>query len=795
MKQSDRRDQEIQALRECLSRLSEVSLRITEDLDSNSVLQGALDSARSLTSARYGAIAVHGDEGVVEDFLSSGMEAEEPDRLWTLPDWPKFIAYLSSLETTLRVPDLLSHIQSLGITDLRSLLDVKGNVSFLGCPVLHMGERVGSIFLAEKEHNLEFTREDEEVLALFATQAAIAISSGRLQRQERRTKADLQAVIDTTPVGMVVFDATTGKPNSFNRETRRMIDILRNPDQTPEQLLEVISFKRADGSETSLREFPIAEFLHTCETVLAEEVVVEVPDGRSISVIVNATPIKTNAGEVESVVVSLQDMAPLQEMERMRAEFLGMVSHELLEPLTSIRGSATTVLEASSEMDPTQLRQFMRIVVDQSDKMRNLIGDLLVVARLETGTLPIGAEPADVTALVERARNSFLNGRASNNLHINVSTGLPTVLVDRRRIVQVISNLLSNAARNSPDGSPIGVSAVQDGIHIAVSVTHEGRGIPEEHLPLIFGKFSQNSSDGQGGNIGLGLAICKGIVEAHGGRIWAESEGVGLGTRFTFTIPTVEETVAEPEATSTGVPDEIVDRVPILVVDDDPQTLMFIRSALADSVYSPIVTASAEESLELFVESRPHLVLLDLVLPGTDGIELMEEILAIADVPVIFVSAYGRDQIIAQAFEKGASDYIVKPFSPTELIARIKAALRRRVATNHIVPSEPYTVGELCIDHAERRVSLAGRQVKLTATEYKLLLELSVNRGRVVTHDRLLRRVWAPQKSPDIRTLRTHIRRLRKKLGDDGNSPHYILAEPRVGYRIARSSAIEGELG
>ena len=658
--QPDIRDQENQALRERLSRLSEASLRITEDLDFNSVLQGVLDSARSLTGARYGVIALHDDEGGAEDFLSSGMTEDESSRLWNIPGWPKHFEYLSRLPGPLRIPDLLSHLRLLGLPELRPPIDVSEKVSFLAFPVLHRGERVGSIYLAEKEGGREFTREDEETLALFASQAAMAISNARQHREERRARADLETLIDTSPVGVVVFDATTGMPKSFNREARRMIDILRYHDQTPEQLLEVMTFRRADGREISLKEFPIAELLRIGETVLAEEIVMEVPDGRSISVLINATPIRTDDGEVDSYVVTLQDMAPLQEMERMRAEFLGMVSHELRAPLTSIRGSATAVLDAPLELDPAELRQFLRLIVEQSDNMRELIGNLLDVARIETGTLPIGAEPTDVAVLVDRARNIFLSGGGRNNLYIDVSTRLPMVLADRRRIVQVINNLLSNASRNSPDDSVIEVSAVQDGIHIAVSITDKGRGVTAEQLPLLFRKFSQTRSDGQGGDTGLGLAICKGIVEAHGGRIWVESEGAGLGTRFTFTIPTVEETAADPDVPSTQFSDESKDREPILVVDDDPQILMYIRSALSESGYAPIVTASAEEALNLLVESRPHLVLLDLMLPESDGIELMRDILAIVEVPVIFVSAYGQDHVIAEAFSKGASDYIVK---------------------------------------------------------------------------------------------------------------------------------------
>ena len=171
---------------------------------------------------------------------------------------------------------------------------------------------------------------------------------------------------------------------------------------------------------------------------------------------------------------------------------------------------------------------------------------------------------------------------------------------------------------------------------------------------------------------------------------------------------------------------------------------------------------------------------------GTDGIELMGNILDMADVPVIFLSAYGQEETIARAFENGAGDYVVKPFSPTELVARIKAALRKREAPEWAEPSEPFVFGDLTIDYAQRRVMLAGRPVQLTAIEYGLLFELSANAGRVMTYDRLLRRVWGLRRSGDSRRVRTAAKQLRRKLGDDANNPAYILNEPRVGYRMPK---------
>ena len=226
-------------------------------------------------------------------------------------------------------------------------------------------------------------------------------------------------------------------------------------------------------------------------------------------------------------------MTPLEELERLRAEFLGMVSHELRTPLTSVKGSVTTLLDPSAALNPAETLQFHRIIDAQTDRMRELISDLLDVAHIETGNLSVAPGPVDMAVLVDEARNAFLSGGGRNNLHIDLAPDLPWVMADRLRIVQVLGNLLSNAARHSPEASSVRVSAVREGIHVAVSVADDGMGVSADLLPHLFRKFSRIDGDDRGSGIagsGLGLAICKGIVEAHGGRIWAESGGPGPGS-------------------------------------------------------------------------------------------------------------------------------------------------------------------------------------------------------------------------------------------------------------------------
>ncbi len=786
---------EIARLRERLSLLSQASRRINESLDFDQVLQGVLDSACSLTSARYGVMILFDDGGGVPDFLAYGFSPEEVERLWSAPDSYQVMEAMTNVSEPMRLPDLTAHMGSLGLT-LPLPVEV---FRYMAAPMFHRGARVGYVFVGDREDGGEFSQADEEILVMFAAQAALVIANAGAYREERRARADLETLVNTSPVGVAVFDARTGIPVSVNREALRVVESLRDEDQGTEDLLEVVTCVRSDGREVSLRDFTMAELLSAGETVRAEEITLRVPDGRSVGVLLNATPIQSENGELTSLVVTLQDLTPLAEQERLRAEFLATVSHELRAPLTSIKGSAATALGSPTELDPGVIRQFFRIIEDQADHMNDLVGALLDVARIETGALDVSPEPADAAALVDRARSAFISAGGRDRLDIDVPADLPLVAADRRRIIQVLVNLLTNAARHSPEDSVIRVAAAREDVHVAFSVTDTGRGIPAESLPLLFRKFSRARSEAQsgdqGGDTGLGLAICKGIVEAHGGRIRAESDGPGLGARFTFTLPTV----GEPPRAAAGPPSALArftlpepagddEPIPILAVDDDPQALRYVHDALVMAGYAPVVTGDPDEALRLMAQRQPRLALLDLMMPGTDGVELMQAILETEDVPVIFLSAYGQEDIVARAFDMGAADYVVKPYSPTELAARIRAALRRRAAPE---PAEPYVLGDLTIDRTARTVTLAGRPVPLVAMEYRLLAELSAHAGRVLTYEHLMWQVWGKEDAEDLRPMRTMVNKLRRKLGDVGSNPTYIFTEPRVGYRMPMGDTTE----
>ena len=229
-------------------------------------------------------------------------------------------------------------------------------------------------------------------------------------------------------------------------------------------------------------------------------------------------------------------------------------------------------------------------------------------------------------------------------------------------------------------------------------------------------------------------------------------------------------------------------------MDDDPQALRYIRDALTRAGYAPIVTGDPADVPRLIAEEKPQLALLDLVLPGTDGIQLMHDIRRAADVPVIFLSAYGQEETVVRAFNMGAADYVVKPFSPSELVARIRAALRSRLEPFEGQWSGSYAVAGLSIDYAQRQVTVEGKPVELTAKEYAVLYELAVHAPRVLNHQVLLQRVWGPERLGEGSLLRNVVKKLRSKLGDNAQNPRYVFTEPRVGYRMAKEETEKSEM-
>jgi two-component system KDP operon response regulator KdpE len=219
----------------------------------------------------------------------------------------------------------------------------------------------------------------------------------------------------------------------------------------------------------------------------------------------------------------------------------------------------------------------------------------------------------------------------------------------------------------------------------------------------------------------------------------------------------------------------------ILVVDDEPQIRRVLRSTLSFRGYTIIEVSSGEEAVDLVGRVKPDLILLDVNLPGMSGIETCREIRRITDAPIIMLTVRSaeRDKVIA--LDAGADDYVTKPFGIEELLARVRASLRRHPSADAL---PPFISKELSVDFELRRVTVAGQEVHLAPKEFEVLRHLIANVGKPVTHRRLLQIVWGPEYGDETENLRVVINQLRKKIEKDPSQPKFILTEPWVGYRF-----------
>ncbi len=245
--------------------------------------------------------------------------------------------------------------------------------------------------------------------------------------------------------------------------------------------------------------------------------------------------------------------------------------------------------------------------------------------------------------------------------------------------------------------------------------------------------------------------------------------------------------MADPE----GKPETSSDQIPgpsVVLIEDEPQIRRFLRAALTGHGYRLFEAGSGEDGLIEAATRQPDLVILDLGLPDLDGLGVLARLREWTSVPVIVLSARGQERDKIAALDGGADDYVSKPFSVGELLARMRAALRRRDQVGEGAAATTFVVGDLSVDLARRHVLVGDKEIHLTPIEYKLLTTLIRHAGKVLTHRQLLKEVWGPAHTEDSQNLRFYVAQLRRKLEAIPARPRYLLTEPGVGYRLVAES-------
>ncbi|MBR6769804.1 MAG: response regulator transcription factor [Lachnospiraceae bacterium] len=227
-------------------------------------------------------------------------------------------------------------------------------------------------------------------------------------------------------------------------------------------------------------------------------------------------------------------------------------------------------------------------------------------------------------------------------------------------------------------------------------------------------------------------------------------------------------------------------KIHIMVIEDEKNICSFMATTLSAQGYKVSTAANAATGLSLSTSSCPDLILLDLGLPDRDGIEIIQEIRTWASIPIIVISARTQEKEKVLALDTGADDYITKPFGPSELLARIRTALRHsnRLRTDSLLSQRPYQADGLVIDFEKHLVTLAGNEIHLTQVEFKIVALLAQNSGRVITYDSMISKVWGPYADNNNRILRVNMANIRRKLEKNPADPHYIFTEIGIGYRM-----------
>lgn len=683
--------------------------------------------------------------------------------------------------------------------------DEKPAKTLLGVPVYCDNEHVGNLCLSHDDDSPGFTAADETIATMFAAQAASIISNTRRYEEALKAREYVDKLMDLCPVALSVFDARTGGMAYMNQECRRKMELVASAEGGLDDVFLSTRFTRTDGRELSFAELPGLRALESGEPVMAEEIVSHFSNGDTLTQLVSCIPVFSETGDIVSIFTVSQDLAPLRDQELWRAEFLTKVSEELRTPLTSIKGSAASLIGELDPAVPSETMQWLRVIDQQADLMRGQINNLAELTQIETGTLSLNAEPTDIAALIERSCDEYLRDHAAAAIRFELSDLLSLVSADEEYIGKALHNFLRSAAIHAGDTSPITVSAEEAGIYVAVTISAEAATAPFERPefrnnavedPQLFdettralNKAFEFSFSGEG----LAMSYCRGVVEAHGGRVRTDVDQPDGRLTLTFTLPTVEDTDAMGMTGAGDIADDqqsgLDEKTQILVSIQDPRSQRTVRQVLFDSGYAAVEASGLDQLEDLASSDGPALIVLDIAGREDEAFHALRGAGNPRNLPAIVLCNRSDEDYVVQAFEMGADGYMVKPFSPSELIARIRATLRLLRANDDPDVERTYRSGDLRINFDARTVAVAGESVPMTATEYKLLAELANGAGRVFTQDMLLQRVWGPEYLGESQLLRSFIRSLRHKLGDNARQPSYIFTEHGIGYRMADSDS------
>jgi PAS domain S-box-containing protein len=503
--------------------LLEISRALTEELNLDNLLVRILTISAEMLAGQAGLIALRSEHGlwtvaasigIPEGFLRSlgPLLADVPDH----EDPARF-----------ELPEINRLLQNL--TRRASL----GILTSVGLPLLARGKVIGVIFIFRNYADI-FSANDRALLQSFADQAAIAVQNAQLYTQVMREKQRSDALLDSAADGILIL-AADGKIERSNPALLRMLGLsIENVRAQPhEQIIHLLTQKEG----ITLEQAQAGGWPLTPHATLYVEGDLERKAGPPLPVGITYAPLLSLDGSLVNVVATIRDITRFREADELKSTFISVVSHELKTPVALIKGYVSTLRREDASWDRKVIEDSLQVIEEEADRLTDLIENLLDATRLQAGALAINLSDVAINHTAERIAERFRTQSSIHKISVDFPSDFPVVLADEDRISQVLSNLLSNALKYSPNGGEIRITGQVLPKQVLVCVSDQGPGIAPGDIPHVFDRFYRSvdvSRSTKGA--GLGLYLARAVIEAHGGRIWVDPKP-GEGARICFSLP------------------------------------------------------------------------------------------------------------------------------------------------------------------------------------------------------------------------------------------------------------------
>lgn len=503
--------------------LLDIARALTEELNLEKLLDRILRIAAEMLAGKAGLIALRGEQGGWTIASSYGIP-------------PTFLDSIEPILTEISEKDENAEVELPEVNRFLQLLTQSASLNLLtgvGLPLISRSKVVGLIFIF-RGYQGRFSANDRNLLESFANQAAIAVQNAQLYSQITKEKRRLDALLDSAADGIMIL-AADHMIERCNRAFARLYGekIQRLRGKNHDQIIRWVSRRKGITLEEAERGgWPL-----TAHANLYVEGNLERPGGAPLPVGITYAPLLTGEGNLINIIASVRDITHFREAEELKSVFISVISHELKTPIALIKGYVGTLRRDDVSWDSDIVQDSLEVIEEEADRLTNLVEDMLDASRLQAGGMPIHLSDLDLAKLTVEMAERFQSHAEDHHIVVQFPANFPVILGDEDRLKQVISNLISNAVKYSPEGGEIHISGQIRGEQVIVCVQDEGLGISQEDIPHIFDRFYRSEEAArttQGA--GLGLYLTRAIIEAHGGRIWVDPR-FGEGARICFSLP------------------------------------------------------------------------------------------------------------------------------------------------------------------------------------------------------------------------------------------------------------------